>query len=127
MVTVEEAAMATLETEPMIDVMVTVNLWFLGNIFTLLMKIQLLGYLVQPGSSAKIVSAMLWATLGFMITPTLPLKIILMIQNNNLLSPNMMSVPLWKETFHHIQLLPEIAKGTKKVMKNRDYFQREDV
>ena len=77
--TVEEAAMATLETEPMIDVMVTVNLWFLGNIFILLMKIQLLGYLVQPGSSAKIVSAMLWARLGFMITTSLPLKIVLVI------------------------------------------------
>ena len=62
-----------------------------------------------------------------MITPTLPLKIILMIQNNNLLSPNMMSVPLWKETLLHIQLLPEIAKGRKKVMKNLDYFQQEGV
>ena len=91
------------------------------------MKIQSLRFMVKPGSSAKSVSAMLWERLGFMITPTLPLKIILMIQNNNLLSPNMMSVPLWKETLLHIQLLPEIAKGRKKVMKNLDYFQQEGV
>ena len=94
MVTMEEAVMFQIAISPMIDVMVTINLWPLGNIFILLTKIQPLRFLVQPGSSAKIVSALLRARLGFIIAPTLPLKIMLIIPKYTLPSKNMTTLPL---------------------------------
>ena len=54
MVTVENSAMVPLEISPLIAVVVTVNIWPLGNIFILLMKIQSLRFLVQPVSSEKV-------------------------------------------------------------------------
>ena len=100
-----------------ISVVVTLNICLLGNISVLLIKIKPLIFLLQPGSSAKSVSAMLWARLGSIIAPTLPLKIVLMIQNQTLLSSNLMTLTLWKEKFLHLQILPAIEKGRKKVMK----------
>ena len=81
------------------------------------MRIQSLRFMVQPGSYSKIVSALLWARLGYIIAPTLPLNIVLVIPKQTLLSPNTMTLPLWKETSPHLQILPEITKGSKQVIK----------
>ena len=72
MVTTEVASMLTVEIESMIDLMVIINLRLLGNIFTLLMKIQSLKFLVQPRSFSKSSFALLWTRPSFIITPTLP-------------------------------------------------------
>ena len=53
MVTVEEAEMLPVSIAPMIAVMVTINLWPLGYIFILLMKILPFIFLVKPVISAK--------------------------------------------------------------------------
>ena len=72
MVTTEVASMLTVEIESMIDLMVIINLRPLGNIFTLLMKIQSLRLLVQHTSFSKSSFALLWTMLSFIIAPTLP-------------------------------------------------------
>ena len=92
--------MVPVAISPLIDVMVTVNLWLLGK-----MKIQSLIFLVQPESYAKTVSAMLQSSLGFIIPPTLPLSILLVIQNHTLLSPNMITLPLRKANFLRLYIL----------------------
>ena len=53
--TMEESIMVPIATETVIAVMVTANLRPFGNIFTLLMKIQSLRFLVQPGNPEKCV------------------------------------------------------------------------
>ena len=58
-VTTEDTTMVPVAIAPMVAVVLTVNLWLLGNIFILLMKIQSLRFLVQPGSATKSVSALL--------------------------------------------------------------------
>ena len=118
MVTVEEDAMVPLSISPMIALMVTVNLWQLGNIFILLMKIQALIFLVQPRSSAKIVSALLREIMGSIITTTLLLNTVLVLPNQNILTTNMMTLPLHKATLLHLQILPVIAKGSNQAMKS---------
>ena len=109
--------MATLAISTVIDVTITVNLCPLGNIFILLMKIQLLIFLVQPGISAKIVADLLLERLYFIIPPKLPMNIVIMLPNQALLSPNMMTLPLCKSNLPHLQLLPAISKGGKQLMK----------
>ena len=122
MVTVEEFAMVPLAISPVISVMVTVNLWLLGNIFILLIKMQSLIFLVRPESSAKIMSDLLRASLGFTISTTLSLDIMLVIPKHTLISPNLIKLPLRKATFLCLQLLPVIAKGNKQVMKTLMIF-----
>ena len=97
MVTIEEAAMVTSSIAFVIAVTVTVNLWPLGNIFIVLMKIQLLVFLVQSGSSEFFLSDLLWARLGSIIAPTLLLKKTIVLLKQTLLSPNMMTLPLRKK------------------------------
>ena len=124
MVTVEEAAMVPVAISPVISMMVTINLWPLGNIVIMLMKIQSLIFLVQPGSYAKSVSALLRERLSFIIAPTLPFNIMLVLPKKTLLSPNLMTLPLHKSTSLNIQLLPAIANGGKQVMKILMVFNR---
>ena len=50
-VTMEESEMVPLAIAPVTDTMVSVNLWLLGNIFILFMKIQSWIFILQPGSS----------------------------------------------------------------------------
>ena len=116
MMTVEEYKMAPVEISPMISVMLTVNLWTLGNIFIPLMKIQPLIFLEQPGSSENMY-ALLRASLGSIIAPTLPLNIALVLLKQTLLSHNMMKPPPQKATLIHLQLLHAITKGNNKVIK----------
>ena len=114
--------MVPLAISPVISVMVTVNLWLLGNIFILLIKMQSLIFLVRPESSAKIMSDLLRASLGFTISTTLSLDIMLVIPKQTLISPNLIKLPLRKATFLCLQLLPVIAKGNKQVMKTLMIF-----
>ena len=60
--------------------------------------------------------------MGLIIAPTLHLNIVLVLPNNTLPIPNTMTLPLQKATFLHIQLLPEIAKGRKQVVKSLIFF-----
>ena len=122
MVTEEEATTVPIKIATVIAVMVTVNLWTLGNIFILLMKMQSLKFLVQPVSSSKSGSALLRARLSFIIAPTLTLNIVLVLPNHTLLSSNILKFSLWKATLLHLQFLPSITKGRKQVMKNLMIF-----
>ena len=109
--------MVPVSIAPIMTVVFTVNIWLLGNIFILLMKIQLLKFLVQPGSSANSVPTLLQARLSFMISPSLPMNIFIVIPKQTLLSTNMMTTQLRKATFLHLQILPAITKGRKQVIK----------
>ena len=73
--------------------------------------------MLQPGSSSNSVSDLLWARPGSIISPPPPLNIVLVPPNQNLLIPNMITLPLRKATSLHLQLLPATAKGRKQVMK----------
>ena len=116
MATTEEAAMVTLSIASEIAMMVTVNLCLIENIFILLIKIELLRLLVQTGISTKMVSSILRERLIFIISPTLPLNIVIILPNQNLLSHNMMTLQLRKVNSIHLHILPEITKGRKQVM-----------
>ena len=67
MMTAEESVMALVSIAPAIDAAITVNLGPLGNIFILLMNIQLSILMLQPGSSAKSVTDLLLPRMGFKI------------------------------------------------------------
>ena len=103
--------MVPLAIVTVITVMVTIKIWPLVNIFILLMKIQSLRFMVQPGSSAKSVSDRLQASLGYITSPTLTMNPFLIIPKQILLSANLMTQPLSKVTLLHIQILPKIEKG----------------
>ena len=90
MANVEEAEMVPVSISPVIDMTVTVNLRMLRNIFILLMKIQSLIFLVQPGSSEKSVSSLLRSRMGSKIAPTLPLHIVFFLLKKTNLSTNLM-------------------------------------
>ena len=70
----------------------------------------------------KNVSALLHTRLCFIIAPTLPLKIMLVIPKQTLLSSNLMTLTLQKKTLLHIQILTAIEKWRKKVMKTLMIF-----
>ena len=80
-VTMKEVSMVLVSIAPIMAVVLTVNIWLLGNIFIMLMKIQLLKFLVQPGSSANSVPTLLQARLGLMIAPSLPMNIFILLPN----------------------------------------------
>ena len=105
MVTMDEAAMVPLPIAYVISVMVTVNLWPLGNIFILLMNIQSLRFLAQPGSFAK-KCLLYYGQDGFYNCSHTTSELFLVLPNKTLLSPNMMKLPLRKATSLHIQIFP---------------------
>ena len=65
----------------------------------------------------KIVSALLLARLGYIISPTLHLNIVIVILYHTFRSTNKMTLPLRKATSFHLQLLPAIAKVRNQVMR----------